>query len=171
MPAYFSVEVSFKKDILYPDLVKDIYSIFFKSGYQFKSGFWFGEKMTLDEIIQWNQNHLQNKFKLGFTQHVKYDYQQILLDSNNYSEMRLFWMYKNDRIELNLIIPKYDILQYSEKITFIEDKIHPIITIAKNLWNTAVVSAIQACVEFDGGAVEIEKLKKVSHLSYTHSVS
>ncbi len=54
MPAYFSIEVTFKKDILYATFVKDIYKLIEQSGYPFKSSYWFDEDMTFEKIISCN---------------------------------------------------------------------------------------------------------------------
>lgn len=160
MPAYFSIEISFKKDILYSSFVEDVYSVLFQSGFNFKSGYWFGEDMTLEQIIEWNQKHLQNKFSLGYTQHVKYDYKQILLDTDIFSEMRVYWMYSNDRIHLDIIIPESDVLHIEGKhCFFVENKINPILAASCSIWDTGLVSAIQTCLELDDG-IDLEEIEQ-----------
>ncbi len=159
MPAYFSIEVSFKKNILNKTFVKDIYNTLDKSGFRFKSGYWFGEDMSLEQIIDWNQKLLEKKFELDFKQHVKFDYKQILLDTSSYSHMRAFWMYLNKRINLSIIIPEYDVLSDENSIMFLTNKISPIIDLSCNIWDTGMVSSIQSCLELDAG-VDYERLDK-----------
>ena len=159
MPAYFSTEASFKKNILYPNFVSDVYSIFFQSGFTFKSGYWEGENMTLEQITEWNQRLLQKKFKLGFTQHVRHDYKQILLNTDKYSEMRLYWMYLNNRVNLSLIIPESDVLDTSET-AFSYSRIYPIIQLLQKLWETGLVELVQSSLELDGGVFTIKQIKQ-----------
>ena len=63
MPAYFTMEVAFKKNTLYECFVRDVYDIFYQFGFKFKCGFWYGKDMSFEEIIDWNQKHLQNKIE------------------------------------------------------------------------------------------------------------
>ena len=105
MPAYFSVEINFKSNIIYPNLVRDVYSTFFTNGFNFKSGYWYGENNSLEEIVDWNQKLLEKGFELGYSQHVKHDYKQILLDTELFEEMRLFWMFSRKQISSLTEIP------------------------------------------------------------------
>lgn len=156
MPTYFSVSFQFQDKTMYPNLVRDVYSAFFKAGYDFKSGFWVHKKATLEKIINWNQNLLENRFKLGPTQHVKYNYMQMLLNSELFSEMRLYWhYYGEDEFDLSLIIPERDlIVDYdiflSNGYQFIRDKLNFVIDLAENIWNTGLVTAVQSFPEVGG---------------------
>lgn len=160
MPAYFSIEILFEKDILYPSFVRDVYTSIFQTGHRFKRGYWYGEDMSLEQIINWNQRKLEEKFKLGLKEHVKHDYKQILVDTNKCSEMRLYWLYLNDVINLHLIIPEADVLHPKLNSFFLDDEINPLIEIACCIWNTGLVTAIQTCIEFDEVEFEISKIEK-----------
>jgi hypothetical protein len=160
MPAYFTMEVAFKKNALYECFVRDVYDIFSQSGFKFKCGFWYGKDMSMEQIIEWNQKHLQNKFELGFTEQVKHDYKQILLDTDIYSELRLYWIYTNERIYLHLIVPEFDVRTYEGHYYFVEDKIRPLLLIACNVWDTGLTSTIQSYLELDEGGVDIEELEQ-----------
>ena len=160
MPAYFSVEFSFEKSQLYPNFVEDIYASFFNNGFNFQSGYWEAEHDSLDKIIAWNQKLLEKEFKLGFRQHVKHDYKQILLNTRMYEHMRLFWMYVGKEIKLSLIIPEYDLITEDSNYKFFEDKILPIIELSKSIWNTGLPQLIQSCLELDTGGISIKQLKE-----------
>jgi hypothetical protein len=92
MPPYYSIEITFAKDKIVDSFVEKIYNTIFESGFPFKSGYWFAEHMTLKRIIKVNQDKLIKGFKLGFTQHVRHNYKQMLLDTILYSEMRVYWI-------------------------------------------------------------------------------
>lgn len=150
--ATFSVGIHFKRDVLYSEFVKDVYDIFFQSGFPYKSGFWiYEDDMTLEQIIEWNQKHLEDKFVLGFDQHYKYDCRQILLDTDLYEEMRLFWMYlkEDDIIFLHLVVPEENILHPEMEYCCLQEKINPLILLSCKLWDTGKVAMIQSSLELD----------------------
>lgn len=162
MPAYFTMEVAFKKNALYECFVRDVYDIFYQFGFKFKCGFWYGKDMSFEQIIDWNQKHLQNKFELGFAEHVKHDYKQILLDTDIYSELRLYWIYSKDRIYLHVIVPESDVRTYAYEghYYFVEDKIRPLLLVACNVWDTGLAVTIQSYLELDEGGLDIEELEQ-----------
>lgn len=160
MPAYFSVEFSFKYEVLFPDFVRDIYTLFFNNGFSFKQSYFDDNNLSIDEIVVWNQKHLQNKFRLGYTQHYNEGYKQILLKHDGYEELRLFWMYFDKEIRLTWIVPEYDVLDEDEHYIFIPNKIEPLLDVSKKIWESMDVSIIQTCLELDGGAVRLSKIEK-----------
>lgn len=164
LPAYFSVEFLFEQGIIYPNFVRDIYSSFFISGFDFKSGFWFHESATLDEIINWNQMLLERKFRLGLRQHVKHDYMHMLLKTDLFKEMRLYWLYFENEFQLHLIVPEYDILHDVDGIIFIKEKLDKMIGVSKSVWETGLVKILQTCLEFNDSCSfrEISKGQKPS---------
>ncbi len=121
MPPCYSIEITFTKDKIVNGFVEKIYNTIFESGFHFKSGYWYAEHMTLKKIIKVNQDKLTKGFELGFTQHVKHDYKQILLDTSLYSEMRVYWMLMERKVNLNLIIPEEDLLVENTGYTPIEE--------------------------------------------------
>lgn len=165
------------------DHVRRLYSAIISKGYDFKSGYWAHENATLEEIIRWNQAKLEQGFKLGFTQHVKHDYMQIIFDSR-YSELRGFWTFSPEQIEFDLIIPERDVLKYSNDsivsdpgaaleiikhdrdfIYFKENEIMPMMELSKSIWQENLVDVIQTSIEFDGGCFGLEKILLGNELS------
>lgn len=151
MPTYFDVTLLFKKERLKSNFVKNLYYKIISCGFEFKSGFWFHEDANFNEIIEWNQNLLEQGFKLGFTQHVKHDYMQILFESQIYSQLRGFWTYSEKEISFSLIVPEYDIIKEDENyIYFIKEKIDPLKKLAIHLWESNFVDAIYTSLELYG---------------------
>jgi hypothetical protein len=172
MPHYYSIDIEFTKDKITAGFVKKTYDAIFETGFPFKSGYWFNEHMPLKNIIRVNQDKLKKGFRLGFRQHVKHNYKQILLDTDLFSEMRVFWAYYESKICLAIIVPEDDILvkntsyipveengwtitdlgEYYKNSTLWENKICPIIDMARNIWNTELPSMIQSGRElYHGG--------------------
>lgn len=146
MPPYFSVYYSFPFSTYNESFVGEIYNIIF-SQFPFKSGYWMSEKNTLEEIISWNASKLSNKFKLGFDQHVKHGYKQILLESDLYRHLRLFWMYHSNEIVLNLILPEDDIFLDDEFLKYDSTKVEPLLHISMKIWDSFKANTIQTCHE------------------------
>ncbi len=151
MPAYFSMTLSFKNKRIKPNFVNDVYSQIINFGFNFKSGYWFHQDVNLNEIIEWNQQLLEKGFKLGYTQHVKHDYMQILFETVFYSELRGFWMYSDKEVIFNLLVPEADILNCEGGRYFTDIKIIPLKKLATKLWESNIVDAIQTSVELDLG--------------------
>jgi hypothetical protein len=159
MPAYFDITFSYEYSCLHPNFVNQIYSIFFNNGFAFKQAN--NEDITLKEIIEWNQSRLEKKFKLGYTQNAKYDYKQVCFTRDGYEELRAFWIYSNNEINLTLITPEYDVFvnDYSEAgFLFRNSKLIPFIELSKEIWSDTNVTAIQTALEFDGGVKRLSKL-------------
>ena len=160
MPAYFDITFSYEYSCLQPNFVDQIYSIFFNNGFAFKQAY-NEDSITLKEIIEWNQSRLEKKFKLGYTQKAKYDYKQICFTRDGYEELRAFWIYSNNEINLTLITPEYDVLVngHSEAgFLFSNSKLIPFIELSKEIWRETNVTAIQTALEFDGGVKRLSKL-------------
>lgn len=158
MPAYFSVDFAFKYERLSPNFVDEIYDAFEKAGCGFKCGFWNAENCSEQEIIVWNQNLLEKKFVLGLDQHFKHDYKQILLKTNVFTHMRLFWMYNIDEIRLTLLVPECEIYDIHNTV-FRKDEIQHILKISKKVWETKLPTIIQTCLELDS-AIRIKDIRK-----------
>ncbi|MCD1259425.1 hypothetical protein B5M42_011325 [Paenibacillus athensensis] len=156
MPPYFSVHYSFPYSIFTPNFVGDMYNTVFRS-FPFRSGYWISENHTLEEIVNWNTSLLEKKFKLGFDQHVKHDYRQILLYSELYSHLRLFFMYRSNEIELHLIIPENDILLDDEFLRYDSSKVLPLLDLSLKIWNSFGVNTIQTYHEL-GAPISYKKI-------------
>ncbi|WP_231573395.1 hypothetical protein NSQ90_07005 [Paenibacillus sp. FSL H7-0737] len=101
------------------------------------------EKNTLEEIIKWNTSKLAKKFKLGFDQHVKHDYKQILLESDLFRHLRLYWMYESNEIVLHLILPEDDIFVNDKYLKYDSTKLVPLLNISEKIWDSFEVNTIQ----------------------------
>lgn len=158
MPAYFSMVIQRSSNKTSHDYVEQIYSKIVESGYPFKSGFWFHSDATYDEIVKWNQNKLEQGFKLGFTEHGSNDYMQIIFEAPEFSQMRGFWMYNKTDVTFNLLIPEYDILNYEGGNKVLENKIAPIRAIGIQMWEEGLADAIQTNIEFDCGYYSLNEI-------------
>ena len=165
MPAYFSMTLQFENKKLKPYFVEELYSKIISCGFEFKSGYWFHENASLREIIDWNQNLLEQGFELGYDQHVKHDYMQILFDSEMYSEFRGFWMYSDEQITFNLIIPESDILNQEGGNAFVDKKVFPVKGLALFLWESISVDVIQTHLELEGGCFSLAEVSRGENIS------
>lgn len=165
MPAYFSMTLLFENSRLKPNFVYELYSQIISNGFTFKSGYWFHKNAKLNEITEWNQKLLDSGFQLGFTQHVRNDYMQILFKTEHYSELRGFWTYSGEGIAFNLIIPEHDILNCEGGDVFIDTKIHPMKQLALMLWKSNCIDAIQTNVELDEGYYHLKDIKSGKNIS------
>lgn len=155
----------FERKRIKPNFVKEVYSQIIANGFNFKSGYWFHKKANIDEIIEWNQKLLDNGFKLSYTQHVKHDYMQILFESKLYSELRGFWIYSDEEVTFNLIVPESDILNCEGGSHFIRSKLDPLKKLATNLWDCKIVDVIQTSVELDEGYYPLSNVQKGDNIS------
>ncbi|WP_405082878.1 hypothetical protein ACI48J_11760 [Paenibacillus chitinolyticus] len=163
MAPYFSVHYSFPYSTFTQDFVSEIYNVIFNY-FPFKSGYWMSENNTLEEIINWNTSLLAKKFKLGFDQHVKHDYKQILLDSDLYSHLRLFWMYQSNEIVLHLIVPEDDIFLDDELLRYDNSKLLPLLNLSVKIWDSFEANTVQTYHEL-GAPTSYKKVLNGQHPS------
>jgi hypothetical protein len=163
MPAYFELAFSFRYSDLHVNFVKQVYDTIFQNGFLYKDSY-LDPGISLDEIIAWNQNKLEKKFKLGLKQTLRQGYHQILLQREGYTELRLFWMYSNEEISLFLITPESDILDANFK--FISSKFTPFIELAKVMWDKTDVITIQTALEIDGGVTDLKGIVSSKELPF-----
>ena len=151
MPAYFSISFELNK---YKTAIKDFCNALVDAGLVFKSGYWGFENDSFDDIVAWNQNKLDNNFQLGYTEHHSRDFKQMLFDFSDFSEVRLYIM--NDKkastFEFQLIIPEDDFVEWiktnDEYISHNKiEKMNLLKAVAKILWNTVEILAIQTAWE------------------------
>jgi hypothetical protein len=169
MPPYFSIELAFPYSSLNSSFVLEFYSVLF-SKYPYKSGFWNSESNTLDEIIIWNQQLLENKFILGFDEHVNNDYKQILLMSETFSELRHFWSYSKYEIRGTILIPEYDVLTDEDVWRFSSNQFDEIKDFCEWIWVNSSIEILQTCLEMDGGPINTSKIN-TGVQPYTHPIS
>lgn len=119
MPAYFNMSLEFKREDLYPMFTYDFYELLQKSGMKFESGVCGAEENSLEEILKWNQKHLEDNFELGFTEHYSKDYKQMLFTYSKFSHTRGFWLNKyptKSEFIFEIIIPECEIVDYYYEI-------------------------------------------------------
>lgn len=161
MPAYFNISVQFRRDELYPTLVKDFYTLLDEAGMKFLSGYWGFEEDSLEETIKWNQRKLEENFNLGFTEHHMYDYKQMVYSFGSYSEVRGFWMnnYPDDEeFTHEIIIPESDVLAEEYLVQFKIEKIEELMELSKRIWQFPPIKAIQTGLEGNDASVSLVKL-------------
>ncbi|WP_145147006.1 hypothetical protein [Paenibacillus xylanexedens] len=158
MPAYFSIEYSFPYNDFSINFTQEIYETIFED-FPFKSGYWNSEGNSLEEIIAWNSKLLSDKFKLGFDQHVKHNYKQMLLQSDQFSHLRLFWMYQTDEIVLHLILPENEVELENHYWKFKREQIAPLLNLSLKIWEKHELNMVQTYKEL-GESTEIEHVLK-----------
>ena len=141
MPAYFSLTFELYKS---HHAIGDFCESLIHSGLVFNSGYWGFENDSFDDIITWNQIKLDEDFQLGYTEHHSHDYKQMLFNYFDFSEVRLFVMNsrKKRTFSFELIVPEYDLLDYTEKNVKIKN-MEQLKTVAKKMWVSTASLAIQ----------------------------
>ncbi len=147
MPAYFSISFELNKS---KTAIKDFCNALIDAGLVFKSGYWGFENDSFDDIITWNQKLLDNNFQLGYKQHHSHDFKQMLFDFSDFSEVRLFIINNENSstFDFELIIPEDDFMEYekngNEYIPHNRtEKMELLKTLAKSMWNSLEILAIQ----------------------------
>ncbi|MBP1893493.1 MULTISPECIES: hypothetical protein [Paenibacillus] len=158
MPPYFSVHYSFPYDYFSSNFTKNVYETIFEF-FPFKSGYWESKNNSLEEIISWNSKLLSKKFKLGLNQHVKNDYKQMLLHSDQYSHLRLFWIYHSNEITLHLILPEDEVELNDNTWRFDGSQLAPLLQLSIRLWNKHRVNTVQTYREL-GAPVNLRRILK-----------
>ena len=148
MPAYFSLSLEFSRKEIYAGFMQNFYSALELAGLPFKSGYWHSEQEDLQKILAWNQKKLEQDFRLGDAEHVSRDYQQMLFSSDDFSEVRGFWLNRypvREEFTFEIIIPESEL--FSGEFFFgnvcIPKKMQIIREIACKLWESVPVLTIQ----------------------------
>lgn len=167
MPAYFNMSLVFERKDIYSEFTRDINDLLQKAGLKFKSGYYEAEKYSLEEILSWNQKHLDNNFQLGYTEHYSHGYKQMLFEYGEFSEVRGFWMNnypQEDEFTLEIIIPEDDILEYDGNgkygYSYKEKEIQLLINVAAIIWNSPLVKSIQTGLEGSDAVLSISCLRE-----------
>lgn len=158
MPTYFSIQYSFPYDYFYANFTQEIYETIFEC-FSFKSGYWNSEDNNLEEIISWNSKLLSDKFKLEFDQHVRHNYKQVLLQSNQFSHLRLFWTYQSNEIILHLILPEDEIELDDDSWKFNGEQIAPLLNLSVKIWEKYRLNMVQTYREL-GAPVSLREVLK-----------
>lgn len=99
-----------------PNVVRRVYEGFFAAGAPFAGVFAWGcpADLTLDSIIDWNQERLDRGFRLRSNQHVAHNYRQILLDLPPFSRARLILRPERAGVAFQLIVPESELDEASQ---------------------------------------------------------
>lgn len=151
MPAYFSMTIQMRAERLTDRYVEQLYSSIMELGYSFKSGFWFHENAAYAEIVDWNQKKLEQGFELGYTEDGSHDYMQILFNAKEFKEMRGFWMHMGDELAFELIVPEYDVFDFTDGGIINWDKMESLQKIGIHIWEKGLADAIQTSFECGEG--------------------
>lgn len=167
MPAYFNMSLVFERKDIYPDFTVDVHKLLHKSGLVFKKGFCEAEKDSLEDILSWNQKHLENNFELGFSEHYSHGYKQMLFYYGEFSYVRGFWMNnypEDDEFTLEIIIPEEDILEYDGNgeygYSYKQREVQVLKNSCKVLWNEPLVKTIQTGLEGSDATVSLQNIKE-----------
>lgn len=163
MPAYFNISVQFKREDLYPDFMYDFYAALTTAGLKFQSSFHRDGKMSEKQIIEWNQQKIEQNFKLGFTEDCVDDYKQTVFSFGNYTEVRGFWLNrypKDSAFDYEIIIPESDVLTDGIGTTFQEQEVDKLLELSKKIWQFPYVRAIQTGLEFEDETTALSDIEK-----------
>lgn len=164
MPAYFSLTTVFNRKDIYPDFTNDFYNHLIKCGLKFKSGYYDDKKLSLREIISWNQRKLENNFHLGMNEHYSNGYKQILFNFCDFKEVRGYWDNNSptdDEFTFSIIFPEHNLVEdYSTTPITLNKKIKMIQDLAISIWEFEVVQSLQTSWELgDNIPVSLEYVK------------
>lgn len=158
MPPYFSIEIQYPHTCVSDSLVHQVHAALFDI-LPFRSGYGNDEHLSADEIAEWNGRLLTNRFQLGFTEHHSKGYKQVLLDSEVFSEVRMFWSCQEDSLLMTCIIPESDVLLEEDVWIFDPVRMEVLRNICIHLWSSTPAACLQTCLEGDGGPVEMNRLQ------------
>ena len=166
MPAYFSVVFQFRRKELYPGFVSDFYRDLGQVGFAFQSGCYEAENMSFEELVRYNQAHLDDNFELGYEEDGRNDYKQVYFSHSEYEEVRGFWMnFRGIReIRFCLLIPEWEMMECEtmecETLWYFKmKKLAPVQRMAVSMWSRGSAAAIQTELELDDGAVRMSALQ------------
>jgi hypothetical protein len=145
MPAYTTVAFRFVKESR-GVLVQRFYEAFSSEGLAFSHVHPWGcdPKLTLEEIIEWNQQKLDEDFELGYDENVSNDYRQILLAGHPFSECRIYVLNGRVSLAFHCIVPESEITSQN---------CDPILRVADRIWSTLPVRNIDSFGEGDGDRI------------------
>lgn len=165
MPAYFSIKFEVKKD---RGAISSFCKALIQSGLAFKSGFWGFEDDSFDDIIAWNQEKLDDNFKLGLTEHHSHDYKQMLFDFSDFSEVRLYVLndQQSNTFSFSLIVPENDLVKFKRENdgTYSREreteKMERLVSVAKKMWGSTDIVSVQTGWEFSDFPPSADEISK-----------
>ncbi len=152
MPTYFDIDFAIKYKNITDNFVANIYQSMFESEFTYyKLAFEEEKDLSLNDLIQWNQHKLEQKFVLGDNEHCVNDYKQIYLKNDHFSELRLFWKYDNEYCFLTLIVQDEELFVWrNERAYYLETNLNLLIELAENVFSNSNVEIVQSSWELDG---------------------
>ena len=167
MPAYFTIDFQYKKSDIKDNTVRDFFGNLLTCGLVYKGGYWKSQNDTLNEILLWNQQKLEEDYVLGYKEHVGNGFKQMLFQFYSFSEVRLIInnSSSHDSFSFYLIIPEDDFLEYGERkgtrqIIRLQNKMDIIEKLALQMWKIGYMSCIQTSWECSGCATDIHDIAK-----------
>lgn len=142
MPAYATIMFDFAKASR-PGLVRRFYERFVTRDVTFFKAFEWGcpPDLSLEQIIEWNQQKLDDDFIIGDDEHVSNDYRQVLFSAPPFSECRVFILNEdNAAITFHCIVPESEI-----EVT----NCGSLLAAAEQIWSDLPVRVIDTCWELD----------------------
>ena len=151
MPPYMTLSFGFAKDAKH-ELVRRFYEHFGAEDISFLGVLAWGcsPDLSMEQIIVWNQQKLNEDFELGYDEHVSNDYRQVLYSVPPFSECRVFIMNNNEEIRFYCIVPESEIDQ---------SNCTSLLTAADRVWANLPVRVIDSYGESDDG-VGIKELER-----------
>ena len=163
MPSYFNISAEWEKIIKEESFLLSIYNSLFSNGFTFKSVLEWGcsGDLSINDIITWNQEKLNKRFRLGYSEDVSNDYRQFYLSHSLFDNIRVITDYS---LHISIIVPEYDIYQDEYNPTNLIDnynmnRIDALISLSESLWDTNLFVSIQTYPEL-GGNTPYKKLQK-----------
>ena len=163
MPAYFSIHSIIRNTNGHNGMYADFINALHEEGFKFVSGGWEFFDESLDQIIDWNEKKLEERFGLGFDEHYSNDYRQIFFDYHGFSEVRMFITYETEHDEFifTIIFPEDELLKWDKgKVTYDPNILEDIKKLITDLWDCEYIFAIQTTLELSGDITHIDELVK-----------
>lgn len=144
MPAYFSIEIAFNRELLTETFVRDFFEVLANNGMNFLEGYWKSKGYTLEQQMEINQ-----KFVEGKADNKDGSYHQSLFSFDKFTEVRGYWSHNHDGITFNLIIPEDDFVDIytGKEIVKHYDKMDMIKYFFVKVWSFPAVQLIQTAWE------------------------
>ena len=150
MPAYFSMIMEFSRAELDFDNMKELTAYIKHAGLEFRSGTVHSD--TIEGIMNWNQQKLEDDFELGYDEDVSNDYKQMCFNYEGFSEVRGFITNEapiRGEYTFTLLIPEDEVL--IEKNTYKKEAVDKLKAIASKLWILPKTRTMQTELELGEG--------------------
>ena len=150
MPAYLSLIMEFSRAELDLDNMKELLAYIRHAGLEFKSGT--GRSDTIEDIMNWNQQKLEEDYELGYDEDVSNDYKQMCF---NYGGFFFFLGFITNEAPVrgeyifSLLIPEDEVLM--EKNTYKKEAVDKLKAIASKLWILPKTRTMQTELELGEG--------------------